>query len=100
MDFIICFLHTRWQHDSIWVIVDRMKKLDHFIPFKVSYSTEEYVKLYVKENVRLYVVPLSVISDRGPYQILRHIGKVAYELDLPNDLASVHLVFHVFLLKK
>jgi len=36
----------------------------------------------------------------GPYQIFRCIGKVAYELDLPNDLASVHLVFYVSLLKK
>ncbi|WMV54555.1 hypothetical protein MTR67_047940 [Solanum verrucosum] len=31
----------------------------------------------------------------GPYQILRRGGKVAYELELPNYLASVHPVFHV-----
>ncbi|WMV50322.1 hypothetical protein MTR67_043707 [Solanum verrucosum] len=36
----------------------------------------------------------------GPYQILRRIGKVAYELELPNELASVHPVFYVPLLKK
>lgn len=36
----------------------------------------------------------------GPYRILRHVGKVAYELDLPNDLTSVHPVFHVYMLKK
>ncbi|WMV30400.1 hypothetical protein MTR67_023785 [Solanum verrucosum] len=36
----------------------------------------------------------------GPYQILRRIGKVAYELYLPNDLASVHPVFQVSWLKK
>lgn len=31
----------------------------------------------------------------GPYQILRNIGKVAYEIDLPNELASVHPIFCV-----
>ncbi|WMV25164.1 hypothetical protein MTR67_018549 [Solanum verrucosum] len=35
-----------------------------------------------------------------PHQILRCIGKVAYELELPNELASVHPVFQVSLLKK
>ncbi|WMV30693.1 hypothetical protein MTR67_024078, partial [Solanum verrucosum] len=35
-----------------------------------------------------------------PYQILWHIGKVAYEFNLTNDLASVHQVFNVSLLKK
>ena len=34
-----------------------------------------------------------------PFKILNHLGKVAYELELPSDLASVYLVFHVSLLK-
>ncbi|KAF3661550.1 hypothetical protein FXO37_12888 [Capsicum annuum] len=36
----------------------------------------------------------------GPFKILSLFGKVAYELELPSDLASVHPVFHVSLLKK
>ena len=36
----------------------------------------------------------------GPFIILCHLGKVAYELELPLDLASVYPVFHVSLLKK
>ncbi|KAK4713515.1 hypothetical protein R3W88_019422 [Solanum pinnatisectum] len=36
----------------------------------------------------------------GPYQILKDIGKGAYELDLPNELALVHPIFHVSMLKK
>ena len=36
----------------------------------------------------------------GPYEIVRRIGKVAYELDLPYDLEAVHPVFHVSMLPK
>ena len=35
----------------------------------------------------------------GPYEILQRVGKVAYELKLPSELASVHQVFHVSNLK-
>ncbi|XP_069149258.1 uncharacterized protein [Solanum lycopersicum] len=36
----------------------------------------------------------------GLYKILKRVGKVAYELELPTKLAAVHLVFHIPLLKK
>ncbi|WMV58781.1 hypothetical protein MTR67_052166, partial [Solanum verrucosum] len=36
----------------------------------------------------------------GPYKILKRVGKVAYELELPTEIATVHLVFHILLLKK
>lgn len=34
------------------------------------------------------------------YQIVRRIGKVAYELDLPSELDEIHPVFYVSMLKK
>ncbi|WMV24926.1 hypothetical protein MTR67_018311 [Solanum verrucosum] len=65
MDFVVGLPQTRRQHDSIWVIVDRLTKSAHFLPVKVSYSVEDYAKLYIKEIVKLHGSPLSIISDRG-----------------------------------
>ncbi|XP_069152703.1 uncharacterized protein [Solanum lycopersicum] len=36
----------------------------------------------------------------GPYEILQCVGEVAYKLALIAELASVHPVFHVSMLKK
>ena len=36
----------------------------------------------------------------GPFEILRRIGKLAYELVLPPNLQQVHNVFHVSMLRK
>ena len=34
MDFVVGLPKTRRHHNSIWVIVDKMTKSDHFIPVK------------------------------------------------------------------
>ncbi|WMV54344.1 hypothetical protein MTR67_047729 [Solanum verrucosum] len=36
----------------------------------------------------------------SPYRISKRIGKVAYESELPQELATFHLGFHVSMLKK
>ncbi|WMV40930.1 hypothetical protein MTR67_034315, partial [Solanum verrucosum] len=35
----------------------------------------------------------------GPYRISKMTGNVAYELELPQELAAVHPVFHISILK-
>ncbi|WMV47208.1 hypothetical protein MTR67_040593, partial [Solanum verrucosum] len=72
MDFITGLPRTRRQHDSIWVIVDRVTKFSHFLAVKSTDSAEDYAKLYINEIVRLHGVPLSIISDRD--QTTAHAG--------------------------
>ena len=36
----------------------------------------------------------------GPYQVVRKVSPVAYQLDLPPELSRVHRVFHVPMLRK
>ena len=36
----------------------------------------------------------------GPYEILHRVGEVSYELALQTELASIHPVIHVYMLKK
>ena len=60
-----------------------------------------YLKISPMKGVNKYGKK-GKISPRyvGPFKILSCFGKVAYELELPLDLAPVHPVFHVSLLKK
>ncbi|WMV29686.1 hypothetical protein MTR67_023071, partial [Solanum verrucosum] len=39
----------RKQHDSIWVIVDRVTKCSSFLAVKTTDSAEDYAKLYINE---------------------------------------------------
>ena len=64
MDFVLGFPFTQQKHDSVWVIVDKLTKLAHFIPVRMDYSMDQLAELYVKEIVRLHGVPLSIMSDR------------------------------------
>ena len=67
MDFVVGFPCTLWQHDSIWVIVDKLTKSSHFLPVNVSYSEEEYYRLYINKIIRLHGDPSLIIFDRGAH---------------------------------
>ena len=91
MDFITGLPRTRRQHDSIWVIVDRVTKSSRFLAIKTTDSTEDYVKLYINEIVRFHRVPLSIISDRGP-QFTSHFWK-SFQKGLGTQV-NLSMVFH------
>jgi transposase InsO family protein len=65
MDFVVGLPRTPKGNDSVWVIVDRLTKVAHFVPVKTQYATEKLADLYVEHMLRLHGAPRSIVSDRG-----------------------------------
>jgi hypothetical protein len=65
MDFIMGLPRTRVGYDSIWVRVDRLTKVAHFIPVKTTYTGARLVELYISQIVCLHGVPKKIVLDRG-----------------------------------
>ena len=66
MDFVLGLPHTSKGHDTIWVIIDQLMKLVHFLPIKKTYPIHYLAKLYIEEIVRLHGVLVSIVSNRDP----------------------------------
>jgi hypothetical protein len=57
MDFIVGLPRTAKGFDFIWVIIDRLTKIAHFLPVKVKYPVITYAELYIAHILSLYRIP-------------------------------------------
>ncbi|KAD5960603.1 hypothetical protein E3N88_12075 [Mikania micrantha] len=64
MDFITKLPRTPSGYDTIWVIVDRLRKSAYFLAIKETDKMEKLTRIYIKEVVARHGVPISIISDR------------------------------------
>ena len=46
--------------------MDRLTKLAHFLAVRMTFTLEEFCKLYLQEIVQLYGVIVSIVSNRDP----------------------------------
>ena len=70
---------------------------------ELGYNVGDFVYLNVsplRGTVRFHVKGKLAPRFVGPYKICKMIGKLAYKLELPKELAGVHPVFHVSQLRK
>jgi len=65
MDFVVGIPECE-GFDGIWVVVDRLSKMRHFIPCHTPIDALGLVELFLREVVRLHGLPLTVVSDQGP----------------------------------
>ena len=66
MGFVNHLPQTSRGHDAMWVIVDRLTKSAHFLVVWITFTLEEFYRLYIQEVVWLHGVPVSIVSDGDP----------------------------------
>nr|GEX63601.1 putative reverse transcriptase domain-containing protein [Tanacetum cinerariifolium] len=107
MDFITKLPKSSQGFKTIWVIVDRLTKSAHFLPIKENDPLDKFAR----DKVMLKVSPWKEVvrfgkpgklNPRyvGPFKVLARVGKVAYRMELPQELSRVQHTFHLFNLKK
>ncbi|KAG1139241.1 hypothetical protein G6F37_009552 [Rhizopus arrhizus] len=64
MDFIVG-LPQSGECNTIWVVVDRLTKMAHFIPCKGNITAKGLVFMFIKHIFRLHGLPEDIVSDRG-----------------------------------
>ena len=65
MDFIVG-LPPVDRYDAIFVVVDRLSKMAHFVPTTSAINAEQTAQILIKEIFRLHGLPVDILSDRGP----------------------------------
>ena len=70
MDFIIKLrlsknTITHIKYNSILVVVDRLTKYAHFIPWKKKRNAKDLAKVILKEIIANHGIPQSIISNRN-----------------------------------
>jgi hypothetical protein len=90
MDSIVGIPRTEDGYDSIWVIVDRLTKVAHFIPVKTTYSGAKLTELYMSRIVCPHGVPKKIMSDRGSQFTSKFWEKLHESMDTKLNFSSAY----------
>ena len=92
MDFVTGLSFSRdWNnaiYDSIFVVVDRLFKIVHYIPCSKTISTEDLAEIFIREVIKLYSVLSSIVSDRDSVFISKFWLTFCYCLNITRNLST------------
>ncbi|GKD19611.1 putative reverse transcriptase domain-containing protein, partial [Tanacetum coccineum] len=89
-DFVTKLPRTSSEHDTIWVIVDRLTKSAHFLPIREDYKMDRLARLYLNEIVFRHSVPILIISDRDSRFTLRFWQSMQEALETRLNMSTAY----------
>jgi hypothetical protein len=90
MDFIVGLPRTQKGYDSIWVIMDQLTKVAHFIPVKMTYTGPQLAELYIARIVCHHIVPKKIMSDRGTQFTSKFWERLHESMDTKLNFSSAY----------
>jgi len=74
--------------DAVWVVVNRLSKMRHFLPCHTAIDAVGLAKLFVREVVRLHQLPKTIVSDRGPQFASTFWGQICSRLGIDRRMST------------
>ncbi len=92
MDFVNGLpVSTNWKgetYDSILVIVNKLTKMVHYEPVKVTIDTPGLAEVIMEAVVRHHGLPDSIVSNRGSVFTSKFWSSLCYFLGLKRKLST------------
>jgi len=87
MDFVVVLPQCE-GFNAIGVVVDRLSKIRHFIPWHTTNDAIEMAKLFLREVVRIHVLPAMIISDQAPQFTSWFWGQICSGLGIDRRMST------------
>jgi hypothetical protein len=75
---------------TLWVIVDRLTKVAHFKPIKMTYTGPQLAELYIPRIVYFHGVPMRIVSDRETQVISKFWDRLHETMDIHPNFSSAY----------
>ena len=74
-------------YDVILVVVNKLSKMCHYIPYRSDMTAGELAKVITQEVLRLHGVPSTIISDHGSFFTSRLCANLIYSFQIERRLS-------------